>query len=315
LGRQVRPFLARAVHCLEQFLYNPPHAEQEQEDRFTPWDEIKKVSDLFLSVDAFCFPYNKLGQQQQQQQHPIIPVPVPAPLPPPTVLEWPIWCGTIELPLWIPVVSFHGVQRIILQANVVLLTPNFEQKHYLGWDALAGRNSRTSNDVSNNVIELISEAYNFFPTPPMGRLVGVQYEDQQILQQIATRLSDQNTVAILAPSQLNRPSGDDDNRRRLIQIVRIISRRQARERMARSTMLQRMPFAFYVQQREQHPQEEEPSLSLEDDDDDNNDLLCCWEYTDLFQDAILTTATECAPYFKKMILARQKYLSSSIQPT
>ncbi|CAB9501794.1 expressed unknown protein [Seminavis robusta] len=167
------------------------------------------------------------------------------------LVEAPIWCGRIQVLLWVPRGNYHGFRRILLQARVALLSPIWNrQSTFDTWEPLLPPQNNDSNDDNDPALRLIVESYNFLPTLPIGRMVGLRPTDRSTLQTIAHRLEDQNTVAILSPQQQSR---------RMLRQVLLLSRTQARER----AKMPRMPFCYYAK-----------SLGEEDN---RNDLICCWQ--------------------------------------
>jgi len=289
--QQVRPYMSAAVRCIFDFQMS----QEEQNNQEDIAKQNRAVSEALIIEHTFSFPYHNLGrkvkqqqqqqelQQQQQQNRTTVP------------REWPIWCGRIEVLLWIPRGNFHGFERKILQANAMLLSPNWDLAHYSGWESVLERKNSSSNDSENKntnplrTIQLVAEAYNFLPTPPMGRLVGMTQKDQDVLRTIAGRLSDQNTVAILSRFM--------DAHKSLIDTVRILSRSQASER---ARTMPSLPFSFYV-----HHDDLANAAEL---DDAGQELLCCWQYRDMFDTTLQTTASKCIPYWKQLAQARDMCL-------
>lgn len=248
---QVRPTIRRAVDCIQQFLEQANSAQGNETQRRRHLEESLTILDLFSHVR----PAPKLS----------IPI-----------QEFPIWCGELQVLVWIPRGAFHGMQRVLLAANVIVLSPNWDPVHYPAWASLGN-----ANNNGNNIVQLAAESYNFVPTIPMGRIVGIQAKDQQVLKELAAHLSNQNTVAVPPPTRLS-------NRQRMVQAIRIVSRSQAKQRLA--NMPSRLPYRFYLD---------------EMGEEDGMDLVCCWELRDLFQEATLTTAQDLIPFWKTMVDTRE----------
>lgn len=238
---QVGPVLRRAVACIRQV----------QEQLQNQETEKRRLEGSLIMSDLFSLPTNTSG-----------------------VVEWPIWCGRIQVLLWAPRGIHHGMQRIMIEANVQLLSPNCDAVHYPSWNALGG---------DKKSVQLVAESYNFVPTTPMGRLVGLTQSDKEKLQTLAGHLANQNTVAVPPPGSLGR--------QRMLQALRVVSRSQAKQRL--KNMPSRLPFRFYV----------------DDDKDGGNDmdLICCWELRDLFQDSTdHATARALMPNWQTILQTREK---------
>ena len=282
---QIRPFILRALNCIDQF-------QREVIDQDDVHGQSRRISEAMILEHTFAFPYDTLGNPCHHVLGPGRKILAP---------EWPFWCGRIQVLLWVPRGSFHGFERIMLEANVVLLSPNWDQIHYPAWSALGERRAAENGNHDEScpqldTIQLVAESYNFLPTPPMGRLVGITEKDRETIKTLSSRLSDQNTVAILSPHHREALT----TRTRYIDSLRIISRSQAHQRLRSMPSL---PFAFYVEGNTTTGVSEGVDL------DSSSDLLCCWQYRDLFDNTVMTTARECVPYWKRLVEAREQSLA------
>ena len=298
LLNQVRPSILKAINCFHQF----QQYAQENGDRETCHHQTRILSEAMIMFHLFAIPYCNLKHLGTCQAG-LLSSPRSLGIAP----EWPIWCGKIQIAMWVPRGSFHGFERQILSANVILLSPTWDQIHFPAWHALGetGHDRRcdgsADNDDSIDTIQLIAESYNFLPTPPMGRLVGITTEDQGIINIMAHRMADQDTVAILSPAHRS-----VESRNRYIDSVRIISRSQAQQRISRMPSL---PFSFYVKGNNAHYNKNQFASGDEDlSFAQGEELLCCWQYRDLFANAVVTTAQDCIPYWKHMALTRDQCL-------
>lgn len=300
LANQIRPFIQRAINCFHQFQH---YVQENGDGEADEWccRQTRILSEAMIIENVFTFPYDALKQFDSIQ--PGLPS---SSRPVDSVPEWPIWCGKIQIAMWVPRGSFHGFERQILTANVALLSPTWDQIHFPAWHALGDTNNDGGGDVNDtgtneiDTIKLIAESYNFLPTPPIGRLVGVTVKDQEIVNNMSLRLADQDTVAILSPAHRAVSS-----RNRYLDSVRIISRSQAQHRISRMPSL---PFAFYVKGATTNGSN---SAAVGGEDihvTHGEDLLCCWQYRDLFENAVVTTAQECIPYWKDIALTRDRCL-------
>jgi hypothetical protein len=273
---ECRPSILRAINCIEQLQQAQNQTTRENEEENFKMTS-RRVSETMIMSDLFSYHYNKEVSRGPSNQKPHVPHTNTF-----KFEEWPVWCGKLQVLLWVARGPFHGFSRTMLEANVFLLSPNFNQFNFLAWDSMTGQDD---NDDNIARVGLVAETYNFLPTPPMGRLVGVTEEDEKSLQTIALRLGDQNTVAILSP-QLQSATPN-----RYMQNVRVITRSQGRDRLKNVPSL---PFASYVN-----------GLG-NNDTDDAKDLLCCWQFNDTYQDAIVTTARDCIPHFRNILKNKEK---------
>ena len=334
---QCRPYLITAMQYIYHLLviqHQDEEAEADQERHaafLSRYHHMKNVmiSEWMVCADAFGL-YSRLSMvdfrisenlavsndsriRNELPTHGDMQAPVP-------IKEWPVWVGKIQVLLWVPRGIHGGVQRIMLEANVVILTPMFGLPTFITLDELgrAPQGERLIRNLPNNdnaaaagtttgIMQLVAEACGFVPAPPMGRLVGLSEKDKDVVRDVAARLSDQNTVAIIPISQ---------DSRHLIPNMQMISRRQARQRIQNKLV----PFDFYVQHqqlRQQHPSTQTPVPTEQNasetsdgtprigNDDGCYDLLCFWHARDVDRISV----RDYSHYWKKFIENRQALLS------
>lgn len=298
LLNQIRPFILKAINCFAQF--QDYAQETNNGDRETCYHQTRVLSEAMIMEHVFAIPHDNLKHLKIQAGLPSSPRSLGiAP-------EWPVWCGKIQVAMWVPRGSFHGFERQIMSVNVILLSPTWDQIHFPAWHALGDTShdrrgdGGTDNAEAIDTIQLIAESYNFLPTPPMGRLVGMTAKDQGIVNSISYRMADQDTVAILSPAHRAAAS-----RNRYIDSVRIVSRFQAEQRISRMPSL---PFSFYVKGNKAPNNSQFATVDEDPSFGQGAELLCCWQYRDLFANAMVTTAQDCIPYWKHMALNRDQCL-------
>jgi hypothetical protein len=297
--RESRTSILRAVHYVEQFQQTLQQERERENDSAVVLS--RQISEIMIFSDLFyCY---KMGQKREEElvraRNDKIDLKSTSIGSTYSYEEWPVWCGRIQILLWVARGPFHGFNRSMLEANVMILSPNFNPLNFLAWHSVAAKNINTNHDDGNGkediaTVGLVAETYNFLPTPPMGRLVRISNEDEELLQQIALKLGDQNTVAILSPQlQSAAPS-------RYMQNIRVVTRSQGRDRLRNMPSL---PFTSYVNESgRQHEHDNNAT-------DDAKDLLCCWQFHDTYQDTILTTARDCVPYFLDILKNRERCIA------
>ena len=294
--RESSTSILRAVHCIEQLQQTLQQERERENDSAVVLS--RQISEIMIFSDLFyCY---KTGQKREEvlmraKNNDNIDLKSTSIGSTYSYEEWPVWCGRIQILLWVARGPFHGFNRSMLEANVMILSPNFNPLNFLAWHSVAANNINTNHDGDDKediaTVGLVAETYNFLPTPPMGRLVGIAREDEESLQQIALKLGDQNTVAILSPQQQSAAPS------RYMQNIRIVTRSQGRDRLHNMPAL---PFTSYVNERGRQYGYDNNAT------DDAKDLLCCWQFHDTYQDTILTTARDCVSYFLDILKNRER---------
>jgi hypothetical protein len=281
---QVRMLVQEAVQFLQ-----PETLLLLQQHQDSPVSRTRQMSQLMIILDAFhlAHKYARNPVAGAIQAHPN------------RLVEAPIWCGKIQVLLWLPRGRFHGFQRVLLGATVVLLSPLWGQRrHFEAWQSLGRSVQHTGSDGNDNhdgnlsnqidtttmaTVTMIVDSYNFLPVSPIGRLVGLRQSDRETIKTISSTLQAQNTVAMLSPLHQRAPTG--------MRQVLIISRSQARERSRIPTL----PYSYYARG------------TGEDCIQDN--LICCWQCADTVDDSQATSIHTGTSYWKQILEARDRGLS------
>ena len=188
-----------------------------------------------------------------------------------------LWCGHVEFKD--PLLPYWSIQK----ATVVLESQEcWKIEHLNSWDS----------NFHDETIQLVSQAYNFVPIRPRGRMYGLTKSDRQVIQNIRQRIEQRDQVFTLRFRNKNSSSSIRSQKNL---ILRVISPEQADRRLSAPLMSTRTGLAW--------------KYTFESFEEG---LLCCWESSEDDEEVTLTRETTiCAMQNTLSSYRKHKYMSNT----